>query len=109
MNELKILEKLEPEDALRLWRLREMMDHRKITRQDIAKEIGSSEIWLRRVLTAAGETVTTPRRYARWLEWLSIIDSACYAITEARGGLQATCGCSDTALRDMKELLSHGN
>lgn len=91
-----------PDLALRLVQVRMMREHRRISVAQVAKHMRCSREMVYKVLGGTAFALGSDEQYFAWLDR---IDHAIDGITQERGGIQASCGCSDAAVMEMTTLL----
>ena len=104
--------KQDPEATMRLLQLRMMKSHRNITNSALAEQMDVSTDRVSNVLSGIvwheGRTESYMITRGSLFDWFDRLDDAISDITESRGGLLRTCGCSEDTLEDYRFAIKEG-
>jgi hypothetical protein len=92
------------EPNLKVWLVKEIMRHRKISRQDLVTHMGKGKTVINDTLRPGLRSRTTMEG---WQRNLDLIESAITSITEERGGIPSAC-CSQDQLDNVAWYLDEG-
>lgn len=98
-------EELDPEHPhlmLNVWMVLKMMDHRRITTEDLVRVTGKSKGYINQTIYG---NISRFRNIKQYWSALEMVEDAITAITEVRGGVPAAC-CPVSGLDGYVEVLA---
>jgi hypothetical protein len=93
---------LDPVMNLRIWIVRQMLQHRNITLPQVSEALGCSVRWLRDILNNEGGITDTRR-----VLWLNDIEDYITEVSDAKGQVPSAC-CGQEAYLDYVDLITKG-
>ena len=88
--------------ALRIWLVKQMLEHRNIGLSTVAEALGCTPRWLRNVVSLEYTMSDTKR-----VLWLNDIESVITKVSDTKGSIPLAC-CGSKAYGDYKDLISKG-